>query len=157
MPPPDSTWFARRLRATRWLVLAGMLLSYASYGVFKLGGPRELYPFFYWRLYSAPVDAHAYATYRVYTRSASDAGWHRHPVAPSTLYSRKGYFWQLESLTTAFRAAPTERNEARLRLFAETVVPDAAAYRIVAESFDPRALVRGHADYDTTTVFQFTR
>ena len=151
--------FARRLRATQVLVLAGICLSYASYGVAKLGGPGELYPFFHWRLYSAPAQPDStLVTYRLYTRAAPGASWERHPVAPTATFDRKEYVYFWDPLVAEAASDPAAEAAAReqMEAFAHEIAPGAYRYRVVAEAFRPMALLDGALTDDTTTVFHIS-
>lgn len=149
----------QRLTATKALVLLGILLSYSSYGIYKLGGPLELYPFAPWRLYSAPTGADEATVYRLYIRDAPDATWQRVPVLPTDAYPSKEYVWQLGTLVDQALRDSLGRTDARERVqvFAREVVPNAEDIRIVAETIYPRALAQGISHYDTTTVLHITR
>lgn len=148
----------KRLKATRFLVILGLVLSYGSYGIYKLGGPLELYPFFSWRLYSAPTGADEATMHRLYVQHAPGEPWHRLPVRATPAYPRKEYVWQFESLVREVVENTPGEAEARERLdrFVSEVAPDAAAARVVAETVYPRALLRGNSAYDTTTVYRVT-
>ncbi len=137
-------------------MLVGIVLSYTSYGLYKLGGLPELYPFFHWRLYSAPVGAELGGTYRFYTRGAPGEPWERLPIRATSAYSPKDYGWQFGSLVSRTLSDSLGRTDAaeRLAIFAHHVAPDAAEVRVVAETLYPQALLQGVADYDTTTVLQ---
>ncbi|MEM1041288.1 MAG: hypothetical protein AAGI91_01545 [Bacteroidota bacterium] len=152
----------RRLRATRLLALAGMLLTVLSYGTYKLGGVSELYPFFHWRLFSEPVGWRGGETYRLYTRPSPEAAWERQALRALPAYSLKDYVYQWEPLVReALDAAPgsPERREtlSELLVFARLTVPEATDYRVVLETFDPLGLLDDPAAYDTTTVLHLTR
>ena len=150
--------YRQRLRATRVLVLLGFVLGYAAYPVFKLGGPPELYPFFYWRLYSAPPFVEGASMYRIYSQAGPGQPWQRHSIEQAGAYDVSDYALVLTRLTEASLADSLGRTDSRerLRIFARHVVPEATRYRIVAETFWPRALLHDSTAYDTTTVLAFT-
>lgn len=150
---------ARRLRATRALALAGIALTLLSYGTYKLGGISELYPFFYWRLFSEPVGADGSATYRLYTRAAPGEPWERQAMKALPTYSRKDYAYQWGALVRDVRDDSLGQTDARERLavFARLSAPEATEFRLVEESYHPLRLLDAPADYDTTTVLRFTR
>lgn len=158
MRSPDPAWFERRLRATRWLVLAGIFIGYFSYGLYKLAdGPYDLYPFFHWRLYSAPVGAEGHTTYRIYTQDAPGAPWVRRPIRADERYDPFRYSLVLSRMTTSALADSLGETDMRGRLeaFAREMVPGAWRYSIVAETFAPLALLDDSTAYDTSLVFRF--
>lgn len=143
----------RRARLTRWLVLAGMALSLASYPIRKAGGPSELYPFFNWRLFSEPWGVGGHTTYRIYSRTSTAAPWTRHPITAIPGFSRKQYHLTISRWTEA--ALKDRAALEGLRTFARAVAPGASAYRIVGEHFDPAELLDDPAAVDTATVLWF--
>lgn len=149
----------QRLTATKVLVLLGLVLMCGNYGIYKLGGPPELYPFFYWRLYSAPVGVDETTLHRLYTREAQGAAWERLPIRPTEAYPRKEYVWQFESLVGQVLRDSLSRTDARERLavFAREIVPEAEGLKVVAETVYARDLARGTSHYDTTTVLRITQ
>jgi hypothetical protein len=157
MHPLSPSSLAWRLRATRVVVVAGMVLAYLSYGVYKLGGPYELYPFFHWRLYSAPVGVEGHATYRIYTQAAPGAPWIRNPVRPTPFFDISRYTLVLGKMTEAVLTDSLGDRDARapLEAFVEHAVPGARRYGVVAEFFHPLVLLHDSTAYDTTVVYCF--
>lgn len=149
--PPVS-----RLHATHLLALLAMALMVASYPIYKVSGIKELYPFFHWRLFSTPVGWDGTTTYRFYTRATPDAPWQRQTIRPAPGYSLKDYQYQWASLVQEALQDSLGRTEAheRLAVFARLSAPNAAAYRVVAESYDPLTLLDDTTRYDTTTVLR---
>ena len=130
-----------------------MVLSLASYPIRKAGGPSELYPFFDWRLFSEPWGVGGHTTYRIYSRADSAESWTRHSVGPNAGFSRKEYHGALSSWTAA--ALYDQVALEGLRTFARAVAPEADAYRIVGEHFDPAEILVNPAAVDTATVLRF--
>ena len=143
----------RRARITRWLVLAGMVLSLASYPIRKAGGPSELYPFFNWRLFSEPWGVGGTTTYRIYSWDDTSTVWMRHPVKATAGFSRQQYYGMLSRWTAA--ALEDQAAVVGLRAFAQAVSPGADAYRIVGEHFDPAEILVDPSAVDTATVLRF--
>lgn len=132
----------------------------ASYPVYKLGIVRELYPFFYWRLYSEPIGWEGASTHRLYARSEGDPTWTRVPFRPLPGYaSNNWYSLQWGDVVNKALADTLRETDAYANLlrFARTAAPDAEEFRLVEESFQPLALLKDPTDYDTTTVAQFAR
>lgn len=147
-----------RLRATRLLAVAAMILTLLSYGTYKIGLIRELYPFFYWRLFSEPVGWDGSSTFRLYTRSAADDAWERQPIRPLPGYALKEYTYQWNDLVREAIENPQSRTARdRLLVFADLAAPEASEYRVVEESFYPLDLLEDPTAYDTTTVLRLSR
>jgi hypothetical protein len=149
-----------RLRATRLLALAAVVLTLLSYGTYKAGLVRELYPFFYWRLFSEPVGWDGSSTYRLYVRSAANETWERQPIRPLPGYTKlKQYTYQWNTLVREALEDSLNQTAAheRLLVFVDVAAPDASEYRIVAETFHPLDLLEDPTAYDTTTVLHLTR
>ena len=148
-----------RLKATRIIAVLAMVLMLGSYGTYKLLGIKELYPFFYWRLFSTPVGWDGAQTYRLYSRTEPDATWERHAIRPAAGYSIKDYQYQWVHLVNRAIEDPANETGARDRLavFAELTAPDGGTYRVVEETYMPLELLRDSSRYDTTTVLRFTR
>lgn len=149
----------RRLKATRLVALLAMVLMVVSYPIYKVSGVKELYPFFHWRLFSTPVGWDGATTYRFYTRAAPDAPWRRQTIRPAPGYSLKDYQYQWAALVQRALQDSLRRTDAyeRLAVFARLTDPDAAAYRVVAETYDPLDLLDDPTRYDTTTVLRLAR
>ena len=132
-------------------------MAYLSYGVYKLGGPYELYPFFHWRLYSAPEGVDGHTTYRIYTQAAPGARWVRHPIGPTPYFDASRYALILGKMTDAVLADSLgqDRGRAPLEAFVEHAVPGAWRYGVVAEFFHPLALLDDSTAYDTSMVYRF--
>lgn len=134
-------------------VLFGLVFMYLSYGVYKLYDVRELYPFFYWRLYSEPIgiEEEGTVTFRLYSDSG-DGVWRRHPHEANPHYTRQEYVEQWNYLVGS--AILDQEGPARERLarFVTYYVPAAERYRVVAETFRPLDLLQNPSSYDTTTV-----
>lgn len=148
-----------RLKLTRALAISAMALMALSYGTHKMGLARELYPFFYWRLFSEPEGWNGARTYRLYVRAAHSEAWQRLHVQSTPAYPRKEYSYQLNMLAEQALDDPEGRTDARerLALFAQLTVPDAVEFRIVEETYHPLALLEDATAYDTTTALRFTR
>lgn len=150
---------SRKVKWTRRLVLAGILLGYLSYGTSKLG-VGELYPFAHWRLYSEPVGINSpVSTFRVYSRGAGSETWSRHSMAPTEGFTRKEMAYVLNSWARDFKQDPRRRNDAEyaLKQLATLIAPGAEEYRIVEESFYSLPVYEDAENYDTTIVAVFVR
>lgn len=147
-----------RVKCTIYLVITGIVLSYLSYGVKKLG-VGELYPFADWRLYSAPVGINEPAyTYRIYTLDERTNTWVRQPLRDTPAYTRKDYlyvlaFWIRRVLENPEAVADRERLETAVI----SLEPDASSYRIVKETFFSLPLYADSTRFDTSTVAHFNR
>lgn len=148
----------RRLKWTRTIVLAGIILGYVSYGTYKLGW-GEVYPFASWRLYSAPVGINEpTSTYRIYYRGGESAIWRRQPFESTPALSRKEQGYILGYWVRKYKDDPTDADtRRRLGIIVETLAPDAPSYRVVEESFYSLPLFADSTRYDTSTVVRFTR
>ena len=144
---------AGRVRATMILVMVGIFFSYASYGTEKLG-LGTLYPFFHWRLYSAPVASEGAITYRIYTPDSSGGGWVRHPASGSYAYPQYDHQRLLGGLARQADAGTADDSTVaiKLTLLVNEVVPGADTFRVVAESYLPLQLLKDPSRYDTATV-----
>lgn len=146
-----------RVTATKLLVLVGIALSVATFPAQKLG-IGQLYPFFHWHLFAEPAGWDGARTYRIYWKDSSGA-WHRHSPKTYPHYTKKDQNYLLKSLTKAavkdtFRRT---RDRRRLRAFVQDIIPSARSYRVVAESFQPLALLEDTTRYDTTTVVRIRK
>lgn len=148
-----------RLNGTRIVALLAMALMFGSYGTYKLFGIKELYPFFYWRLFSTPVGWDGAETYRLYSRPSPDADWERHTIEPVSGYSVKDYQYQWVYLVNRALKDPSNRTGAqdRLAIFAALTAPAQTDYRVVRETYMPLELLRDTSRYDTTTVLHLRR
>lgn len=143
----------RRLIWTRRIVLAGILLGYASYASGKLG-LGELYPFAHWRLYSAPIGINEpFETFRVYEMRTIGDEWRRIPIGPTPAFTRKELLYAIAYWSRQVELSSTqERPLQALRTIAEHLSPNAARYRVVKESFYAFQIYADSTAYNTSTV-----
>lgn len=149
---------ARRVKWTRNLVFAGILLGYLSYGTGKLGW-GELYPFAHWRLFSAPIGINEPATtFRIYFLEGETETWQRQPLEPTRIFTVKeqSYVLGYWARRVMHDSAGTSESRARLRTVAGLLSPEASAYRVVEESFYSLPVYRNPTKYDTSTVAYFS-
>lgn len=147
-----------RLQWTKAIVLAGIILGYVSYGTNKLGW-GEVYPFASWRLYAAPVGINEPASaFRIYWLDAESKMWRRQALEPRAHLSRKEQGYILGQWARRLLEDSTDLDaKHRLRVIAETLAPNARAYRIVEESFYSLPLYADSTRFDTSTVARINR
>lgn len=150
---------ARRFALTRGWVWVAMALTLLSYGTYKAGMTRELYPFFYWRLYSEPMGWDGATAYRLYSRPGPEAPWTRQPIRamPAYPHGEFGYQWTYVVQDVLQDSLGRTNARERLALLAEMMAPEATEFRLVAERFDPLQRLYDPTAYDTTIVLSFAR
>lgn len=145
--------FPQRVKWTRRIVIAGIILGYCSYGSGKLG-IGELYPFAHWRLYSAPIGINEpYETFRIYEMRPFEDEWRRITVEPTPAFTRKELSYALASWS---REAESDSGGLRplqaLAALAEHLSPNAARYKVVKESFFAIPFYADSTAYTTSTL-----
>ncbi len=140
------------LRNTKILVVLSIVLSCFSYGT-TLKGWGEIYPFYFWKLYSQPAGwAQKYTGYRIYAKNKSETHWTRLANIPRATFNRDETLYFLNPITARLIQHPNKKDFLKLKIFCTYIAPEYDDYKVVAEIFNPLDLVQNPNNYDTSTV-----
>jgi hypothetical protein len=134
-------------------VFGSMLSVYTSQR-----GLGEIYPFFFWKLYSQPLGTQrTYTEYRIYSRDNDTCTFKRNPIHATHTFTLDEYLYSFNYLVTQSLADSLSLADYRKKLliFSRHVVPGKKDYKIVSETYRPADLLIPDYNYDTATVIHF--
>lgn len=139
-------------------MIASIVLSCLSFATTQKGW-SEIYPFYFWKLYSQPAGwAKHYTSYRVYAKKTTDTTWTRLENKHRATFNKDETLYFLNPITTRLINEQTEAERTKdlkkLGVFCRYIAPDFDTYKVVAEDFNPLDLIEDKQNYDTTTVVQ---
>jgi len=145
------------LKKTRLFVIISIFLSALSFWTTQKGW-SEVYPFYFWKLYSQPAGwAKSYTSYRVYVKKEKNSSWTRLANRNRATFNRDETLYFLNPITQRIINSKSENNShdlKKLKTFCEYIAPNYDHYKIVAETFNPLEIVHNSLKYDTLTVIQ---
>ena len=121
-------------------------------------GLGEIYPFFFWKLYSQPLGTQrTYTEYRIYSRDNDDHDFKRNPIRATKTFTLDDYLYTLNYLISHALEDSLSAGDYRKKLlvFSRHVVPGKKDYKIVSETYRPADLLIPNYTYDTATVISF--
>jgi hypothetical protein len=137
---------------TKTIVCVSLVLSCLSFGTTKMGW-SEIYPFYFWKLYSQPSGwAKEYKMYRVYAKKEGDSKWDRLSVQPRATFNRDEINYFLAPITQQILSKPTAKDSLKLKVFCNYIAPTYRQYKVVEERFNPLDLLKNPMAFDTITV-----
>lgn len=147
----------KALRYTFFLVLLSVLFSIASLSTSRVGW-GEMYPFFYWKLYSQPIGREGgVENIRVYAKNTFDEHWTR--VANKNYQDidpdEHNYFLGYHALQVENQTSEAESSKKRLLIFAGYIAPEYDHYKIVKELHRPQDILNGNDLYSTEDLVVF--
>jgi len=146
---------SRRLQATKIVVIISIILSFGSIATIKLG-LGEIYPFFFWKLYSQPLGwENTEADFRIYASNGKNCSFNRLQIKVPFTFSIEEYVYALNRHVNDYLKDKNERSLQRLKLFVLHVEPNYERYKIVKEKYHPLEYKEKNATYDTLTVITF--
>lgn len=141
------------------MVLMSVVLSCLSFWTTQKGW-SEIYPFYFWKLYSQPAGwAKSYTGYRVYAKNPSDTTWTRLQNQQRATFNKDETLYFLNPITQRLSAPqqPADQREKdlkKLKIFCQYIAPQYQSYKVVAEVFNPLDLLEDNTRYDTVTLVQ---
>ena len=147
----------KTLKHTKIFVVISIVLSCLSFATTQKGW-SEIYPFYFWKLYSQPAGwAKHYTSYRVYVQD-STGSWIRLENKDRATFNKDETLYFLNAITQRLIGEQTEQERSKdlkkLKIFCEYLAPGFQDYKVVAEEYNPLDLIENIQDYDTTTVVQ---
>lgn len=140
------------------MVLGGLCLSMLSLYTTEKGW-SEIYPFFFWKLYSQPAGWTLEQTnYRVYAKPANDTTWIRLENMPRATFNRDETLYFLNHVTNRLLSEQSAEDRKadlkKLKVFCNYIAPEYANYKVVAEVYNPLEIINDSLAYDTKTVIR---
>jgi hypothetical protein len=134
------------LKRTRILIIISALASFVSfYTVKKEWG--ELYPFFYYKLYSRPEGmSGSYSTIRVYIQKENGVYERVNKMPDDAIYDQDDFMYQVYDLLKDTVDAPEASNQ-KVKLLVQSVFPKAICFQLVEETY----LVQQYFEGDTSS------
>ncbi len=140
---------------TKYLVIASLLLSVVSIYSTKAGW-GEIYPFYFWKLYSQPLgNTKVVSEYRIYAKQKSDSAFCRMAVKDNYTFTVGEYVYTLHRLVTDYSNTRSETNKNRLYDFVKHVEPEYEQYEIIKETYRPLEIFKNENVYDTSVEIIF--
>ena len=118
----------------------------------------SLYPAFHWKLYSQPSGTnHSVVQYRIYSKKNNEILYRRNAITESSTFNADDYVYTLnyyveKSINDTLKPFKY-RN--KLYTFLKHIVPNDDHYKIVSESYEPKALMQAPMRFDTLELIQF--
>lgn len=133
-----------------------MVLSCLSFFTTQKGW-SEIYPFYFWKLYSQPAGwSKHYTSYRVYAKNLEETTWTRLKNENRATFNKDETLYFLNHITIRLINGQTKEQRSKdlikLKVFCNYIAPEFDEYKIVAEDFNPLELIENEQRYDTTTV-----
>lgn len=146
----------KRLVFTKILVITSILCAGISLITIKTSF-GEVYPFFYWKLYSQPAgnaSVKVFDHYRLYAQKIKNTPFERIPIQEHKSFTKDDQQYFLRHYIPKVLENPRDTNAlSKLKVFAVYIAPDYQQYKIVKESYELKKLLENRQNYDTTTVF----
>lgn len=116
-------------------------------------GWSEIYPFYFWKLYSQPAGwSTKYTGYRIYAKNTSDSSWTRLENHERASFNQDETLYFLNPITKRLIENTNEKDLLKLRSFCQHIAPEFEEYKVVEEVFNPLDLIGDASNYDTATV-----
>lgn len=129
----------------KYLVGISIILSMVSWYTSRIG-MGELYPFFYYKLYSQPAASKGMdENLRVYT--LKDGRLTRRPIEDIQSFTKDDIMYSL-----AYHAHDTVHGKQKLSLLLNYLYPDQGPYWIYNETFSITEILKNPEGYDTILV-----
>lgn len=129
--------FKFKLIATQWLFFISIILSIGSFIIKKNGG-SEIYPFFYWKLYTQPLGNNlVYQDYRIYgVNNTNDTI--RIPNKGYKNFNQDDYYYFLtiEANKVINNEIEIKKHKKRLFEFGNNIAYGFNEYLIIQEKYD---------------------
>lgn len=131
---------------TQALVLLSIVLSFASL-VTTSKGYGEIYPFFYWKLFSQPNGSrHHDHVYRIYV-SGPDSTLKRLPIENISTYTKDDVMYSLD-----YFVSDTLYGREKLEVLCHYLYPEYKEYYIYKEEYVPLDILENSDNYDTLLI-----
>lgn len=135
-----------RISAVKSLVYLSVLLSVLSFFTSR-AGYGEIYPFFFWKLFSQPIGSKGQdELLRIYALDSNDT-WERIPIRETKTFLRDDIMYSL-----SFNVNDSLNGEMRLKYLCEHLYPGYKEYRIYKEVYNPKDILEDPDNYDTVFV-----
>lgn len=144
--------FKRNLKIVQILFFASVLFSCISFLNKKIG-VDEIYPFFYWKLYTQPLgNTYSYKNYRVYGVHKNDTI--RIPNKGYYNLNKDDYYYFLfyEAKKIINKEKPIAYYKTRLKDFGQMLHPNFPEYLLIEEKFNPIEIARDSLNFETTII-----
>jgi hypothetical protein len=140
------------LRNTKIIVVVSIVLSCLSYFTTQKGW-SEIYPFYFWKLYSQPAGwQQKYTAYRIYAKNENDPNWTRLKNDNRATFNRDETLYFLNPITNRIIESASKKDIQKLGVFCRYIAPEYSQHKVVAEVFNPLDLLEDENNYDTSTV-----
>ena len=126
----------KRLALTKILFFLSIALSIGSFVTIKKGY-GEIYPFFYWKLFSQPTGWNGIVEdYRVYAKKDSSNKWVRLENHGYKDFDQDDYFYFILKQANLYEEDSILARKKTL-IFCKYIAPEYSSYKIVKETFNP--------------------
>ena len=137
-----------RLRITQGLFYVSIIVSCFSY-INATNGNTEIYPFFYWKLYTQPLgNNYIYNDYRIYgINTESDTIRIANKGYKNFNQDDYYYFLHGEAQLKLNKPKLLKLHKKRLKDFGKFIAPNFTEYLLVKEIFNPLDLTKDPQNY----------
>lgn len=138
---------AQQLKITKSLFFISLILSAVSFFI-STQGYKEIYPFFYWKLYTQPLgNTYLYNDYKIYgtigkdTIRVSNKGYEN--------FNKDDYYYFLtkEASIIASKKYNSNYHKKRIYDFGQAIAPNFKQYILMKESFNPIEIAKDSTNY----------
>jgi hypothetical protein len=141
--------FKKKLKYTKFLFFISISFSIISYSL-SLKGIPEIYPFFYWKLYSQPLGSNeVFNDYRLYGIT-KDNDTLRIPNIGYPHFNKDDYYYFITNEASKIKSNSFELNyhKSRIQVFGEFIAPNFENYILAQEQFKPITLLNNTKNYN---------
>lgn len=146
----------QQLLLTKLLVITSILCAGISLITINTSF-GEVYPFFYWKLYSQPAgnaSVKVFDDYRIYGKKTTESSFERIPIQNNESFTKDDQQYFLRYYIPKLLENSRDTNALlKLKIFAKYIAPQYKQYKIVRESYELKKILDNRQNYDTTTVF----
>lgn len=143
------------LKWTKYLVIGSIVLSILSFINLRVLGGKEIYPFFYWKLYSQPNGAKfPVSTYRIYAVSGLDTI--RIENKGYETFNKDDYIYFLSREITRIQNGEIDLRTAKQRIlsFSKSIAPNYNRFLVIEEVYYPFEIIKDSLAFQKKVVFE---
>lgn len=143
-----------KIKITKSLFFISILLSIGSL-IMKFNGHKELYPFFYWKLYTQPMgNKYIHTDYKLYALKGKDTV--RIPNIGYAYLNQDDYHYFLSNEASRIKAQekPKEYFETRLFDFGQMIAPTYDTYFLIEETYNPLKIAEDSTLFTKNIIFK---
>jgi hypothetical protein len=118
----------------------------------SMSGKGELYPFFYWKLYTQPIGwDHQTTVTRIYATNDPDTTYSRIPLKSYPDFSKDEVCYSVDYAVSLMKDDRIKANRMLIAL-CRHLEPQYHFFRIVNEEYDPETVLKGNNNHHDTII-----